>query len=43
VPPSALRVAKENLASADEIAVSARFLVQNADVLTRKIGIFKVD
>jgi methyl-accepting chemotaxis protein len=37
------RIAQENLASADEIAGSARRLVQNADTLNRKIGIFKVE
>jgi methyl-accepting chemotaxis protein-4 (peptide sensor receptor) len=37
------RIAQENLASAEEIADSARRLVQNADTLTRKIGIFKVE
>jgi methyl-accepting chemotaxis protein len=36
-------IAKENLSAADEIARSARELVENADVLTRKIGVFKVD
>jgi methyl-accepting chemotaxis protein len=36
-------IAKENLSAADEIARSAGELVQNADVLTRKIGAFKVD
>ena len=37
------RIAKENLASAEEIAESAGRLVHNADVLKQKIGIFKVD
>jgi methyl-accepting chemotaxis protein len=37
------RIAQENLASAEEIAGSARRLVQNADALNRKIGIFKVE
>jgi methyl-accepting chemotaxis protein len=37
------RIAQENLAAVEEIAGSARRLVQTADVLNRRIGIFKVD
>jgi methyl-accepting chemotaxis protein len=37
------RIAHENLVSVEEIAGSARRLVQNADTLNRKIGIFKVE
>jgi methyl-accepting chemotaxis protein len=37
------RIAQENLAAVEEIAGSAVRLVQTADVLNRRIGIFKVE
>jgi methyl-accepting chemotaxis protein len=37
------QIARDNLAAAEEIARSARGLVDEADVLTGKIGTFKVD